>query len=362
MGILKPKILIYCVLLGNLQLVFSQNLIQNPSFENYIECPVKLGNLEKDVEDWQIPTLGSTDYFNACSEAMGTPKNFNGEQPANFGTGYVGFYMLAPDNYREYVQGSLLTTLKKGEPYTVSFYVSLAEASDFAIKEFGIRFAEFPVKVETNKVLSAMHLSKLEGDTSNFIKINYSDFYDDEKKWILLSKEFIAKGTENFIIIGNFQNDKRTQKNQTKRNINKGSYYYLDMVAVFESRGTTDSVADVRYQLDAVHVFKDVLFNFNRATLKKTDQTELRKVLLYLTKNPAMQIKIGGHTDAVGSASFNQELSLNRARTVAEFLMENGIEESRIHYQGFGSSLPVASNKTKAGRLRNRRVEFVLVE
>ncbi len=60
--------------------------------------------------------------------------------------------------------------------------------------------------------------------------------------------------------------------------------------------------------------------------------------------------------------SFNQNLSLNRARAVAEFLTKNGIKKSRIHYQGFGSSIPVASNKTKAGRSRNRRVEFVFVE
>ncbi len=360
MGILKLKILIYSFLLGNLQLVYSQNLVQNPSFENYSECPATLGNLEKDVEDWQAPTLGSTDYFNACSEAMGTPKNFNGEQAAHFGTGYIGLYMLAPDNYREYVQGSLQATLKKGERYTISFYVSLAEGSDFAIKEFGIRFAEFPVKVETNKVLSAMHLSKLEGDTSNFMEINYSDYYADEKKWILLSKEFIAKGTENFIIIGNFQDDKRTRKYQTKRKINKGSYYYLDMVSVQESE--LKPTTDLGYQLEAVHVFKDVLFNFNEATLTETDHIELHAILGYLSKNPSLKIRIGGHTDAIGSVKFNQNLSLNRAKAVAEFLTENGIKNSRIHYQGFGSSMPVASNKTKAGRSRNRRVEFVLEE
>ncbi len=302
MGFPKKRTLIYCILLGNFYLVYAQNRIQNPSFETYSECPVTLGNLEKDVKDWRTPTLGSTDYFNACSRAMGTPKNFNGEQPALFGTGYIGLYMLAPDNYREYVQGSLHTTLKKGEPYTVSFYVSLAEGSDFAIKEFGIRFTEFPVKVETKKVLSGKHLSKLGGGVSNLIEADYSDFYNDEKEWTRISKEFVADGTENFILIGNFKDDKRTQKYQTKRKVNKGSYYYLDMVSVHESEAKPTT--NLGYELEAVHVFKDVLFNFNKATLKETNHMELRNVVEYLTKNPLLKIKIGGHTDAIGSAKF----------------------------------------------------------
>ncbi|WP_419214027.1 OmpA family protein [Maribacter sp. X9] len=345
-------------------LVFGQNLIRNPSFESFVHCPMKLGNLEKDVKDWQVPTLGSTDYFNGCSQAMGTPKNFNGEQPANFGIGYVGFYMLAPGDYREYLQAQLIGTLKKGEHYTVSFYVSLAERSDFAVKEFGIRFSEYPIKVETTKVLSAMHLSKLQGDTSNYVEIKYSKFYSDEKEWILLTQEFVANGTENYMIIGNFKDNKRTQRFQTQRRINKGSYYYLDMVSLHPtgSEKMNTSLAITDFELDSIHVFKDVLFNFNTSKLKRSNQKELQEVVLFLEKNPSIQIKISGHTDAIGSNNFNQKLSLNRAKTVAAYFMQNGISERRIQYEGFGSERPVATNKTKAGRLLNRRVEFVLVE
>ncbi len=344
--------------------VFGQNLVQNPSFESYLNCPVTLGNLEKDIIDWQCPTLGSTDYFNGCSEAMGTPKNFNGEQNADFGVGYVGFYMYAPDDYREYVQAKLTSTLIKGETYTVSFYVSLAERSDFAVKEFGIRFSEFPVAVDTRKVLSNLHWSQLEGDTSTALEIGYSKFYSDEKDWILITDEFVANGTENYMVIGNFKDNRRTQKFQTKRNITKGSYYYLDMVSVHKQKDALDYVSKEKgkdYELEAVHVFKDVLFHFNKATLKKTVQQELDEVFSYLTANPSVQIKISGHTDDVGSEVFNQKLSLNRAKSVATFLSTKGVSEDRIRYEGFGSAKPVSTNKTKAGRLLNRRVEFVLI-
>ena len=352
--------IILLLLLGMQHLVFSQNLVVNPSFEKYVECPVRLGNLEQDVKDWKMPTLGSTDYFNGCSEAMGTPKNFNGQQPADFGVGYVGLYMYAPDDYREYIQGALSTTLQKGEPYTISLYVSLAERSDFAIKEFGIRFSEYPVKVETNKVLSNMHFSKLPGDTSNQLEISYSKFYSDEKEWIKLSQEFVANGTENFLLIGNFKNNKKTQKFQTKRKITKGAYYYLDMVSVTKKNATDTEV--VEYELDSIHVFKDVLFAFNKATLDNVYQKELVMVLNHLKNHPNLNITINGHTDTIGSDTFNLLLSKKRARAVADYLLMGEIEESRITFDGFGSSKPIATNKTKAGRLLNRRVEFVFHE
>lgn len=342
---------------------FGQNLVLNPSFENYRQCPVTLGNLDKDVIDWNMPTLGSTDYFNGCSTVMGTPENFNGKQSANFGVGYVGFYMYAPNDYREYIQGELSTTLQKGEHYVVSFYVSLAERSDFAMKEFGIRFTEYPVEVKTSKVLSGLHFSKLLGNTSAVLEISYSNYYSDEIKWVKLTTEFEATGTENYMIIGNFKNNKRTQKYQTKRKITKGSYYYLDMVSVRIVKSKLQNTAVIQkkeYALDSIHVFKNVYFNTNKADIRGNHQQEMELLLSYLTINPAIEIQILGHTDDVGSNPFNQKLSERRAKEVVRYLTKNGIQKNRISSQGFGSSKPIATNNTEAGRFLNRRVEFVL--
>ncbi|APQ18092.1 hypothetical protein A9200_08365 [Maribacter hydrothermalis] len=352
-------------LLGMFSSSFGQNLVLNPSFEKYHNCPVKLGNLEKDVLDWNMPTLGSTDYFNGCSTVMGTPENFNGKQPANFGVGYVGFYMYAPNDYREYIQAKLSSTLKKGEQYRISFYVSLAERSDFAVKEFGIRFTEFPVDVETSKVLSGLHFSRLKGDTSKAVEISYSKYYSDEIKWVKLTTEFIASGTENYMIIGNFKNNKRTQKYQTKRKITKGSYYYLDMVSVSNVNSKPLNYNDIslkEYELDSVHIFKDVYFNSNKSKIRGKYQQEMEALLFYLKTNTAIDIEIFGHTDSIGTDSFNKKLSLKRADEVVAYLTKNGIQKNRITFQGFGSLKPIATNKTEAGRFLNRRVEFVLTK
>ncbi|UWX55690.1 OmpA family protein [Maribacter litopenaei] len=347
-------------------LLVGQNLIKNSSFELFENCPIKLGNLKDDLIDWDTPTLGSTDYFNACSQAMGTPKNFNGEQPAEFGVGYVGLYLYAPDDYREYIQAQLISTLQKDKKYKLSFYVSLAEKSDFAVKEFGILFTETPIQIETRKVLSKMHLSKVQGDVSNHFEIRYSDFYSDDVAWVKVEKEFVANGTEQYLIIGNFKDNKRTNISETKRRATQGSYYYLDMVSLVSQEGeknmqvTKTKLSEKDFSLNTVNTFKSLLFEFDRFEISQNSKSELMEIVSYLNSNSAVSISITGHTDNVGEISYNLELSKKRAAAVAKFLLEQGVEANRIAHDGYGSSGPLKTNKTIDGRHENRRVEFIL--
>jgi outer membrane protein OmpA-like peptidoglycan-associated protein len=71
-----------------------------------------------------------------------------------------------------------------------------------------------------------------------------------------------------------------------------------------------------------------------------------------------MQIEIGGHTDNEGSDAHNLTLSQNRAKSVYDYLITNGIESKRLIYKGYGKTMPVASNETPEGRAKNRRTEF----
>ena len=340
---------------------FSQNLIKNPSFEEYINCPKRLGNFETDVVHWDTPTQGSTDYFNACSTAMGTPENFNGSQPADFGKGYAGLYLYAPDDYREYIQIALEQTLVKDKAYKVSFYVSLAERSDYAVKEFGVLFSEKPVKLAIKKALSKMHLYKEVDNTYNFMEIGYTNFYRDTKDWILVNTQFTAKGTENYMVIGNFKNNSRTRKFKTKRDAKQGAYYYLDMVSLESADAPLSSkVTEESYELDKTHVFENVLFEFDEFQLLQTAKTDLQKIYEYLKTDDALNIVINGHTDTIGGESYNLELSTNRCQSVARYLMQLGLPKARITWRGFGGAKPIADNSTEEGRQLNRRVEFMI--
>ncbi|MCV9920906.1 MULTISPECIES: OmpA family protein [Pseudomonas] len=103
-----------------------------------------------------------------------------------------------------------------------------------------------------------------------------------------------------------------------------------------------------------------VLFAFNSATLTPAAQQRVHDVLPKLNDPSVTSIKVIGHTDAVGSDSYNQTLSERRASSVAEYLISQGVAASKVTSQGRGKSEAVADNDTEEGRALNRRVELHL--
>ncbi len=342
-------------------LASGQNLVKNPSFEDFVSCPMQLGSFNTDVLNWSTPTEGSSDYFNGCSKVMGTPKNFNGSQPADFGVGYAGLYLYAPNDYREYLQAELTEPLVKGKKYRVSFYVSLAERSDFAIKEFGIVFSKEKMQYDGKKELSAKKRYSKKGNLFNYTEIGYSNFYADTHDWVLVYTQFEARGNERFMTIGNFKSNQRTRLFKIKRNAKQGAYYYIDMVLIESlEKNNSSTLAKQSFEIDKTHIFNNVLFAFDKFTIQKEARSELKRLYQHLAKDKSLTIAINGHTDNVGSSSYNQRLSKKRAEAVANYLQQLGISEDRISWQGNGGTNPIASNDTEKGRQKNRRVVFVI--
>ena len=123
-----------------------------------------------------------------------------------------------------------------------------------------------------------------------------------------------------------------------------------------------ESVTDAN-GLDAVKVTFDsgILFATNKADLSATAKNSLAQFAQVLNNNKDMDIAIIGHTDNTGSDAINQPLSVNRAKSVDSYLKSCGVSASQIKsVEGQGSSNPVASNDTKAGRQQNRRVEVYM--
>ena len=104
-----------------------------------------------------------------------------------------------------------------------------------------------------------------------------------------------------------------------------------------------------------------VTFDVGSATLKPEFRATLDKVAESLIQYPDSLVDVYGHTDSTGSDAFNQTLSENRARTVLNYLVSRGVPAARVRSQGFGETLPVASNDTVEGRAKNRRVEIKIV-
>ena len=104
----------------------------------------------------------------------------------------------------------------------------------------------------------------------------------------------------------------------------------------------------------------DVLFDFNKSTLKPGAREKLAKVSGILLAYPGLKVKLEGYTDAIGSDEYNLKLSQARADAVRDYLQAQGVGAANLTAEGFGKTNPVASNDTPAGRQQNRRVEMVV--
>ncbi len=103
---------------------------------------------------------------------------------------------------------------------------------------------------------------------------------------------------------------------------------------------------------------ENVFFDFNSFEIDQKSNVELLSVVHFLQDNPSVTISIEGHTDSEGDSNYNKRLSNNRAKAVYGFLIDQGIDASRLSYVGLGDTQPIADNDSEAGRAKNRRTEI----
>lgn len=225
------------------QVAMTQNLVKNPSFENYASCPSFIGELNK-ADDWSNPLSGtSPDLFNACSPQFGNwnvnvPNNFGGNRTARTGDGYAGIVTFVADpnttvgcNYsstnewREFIQGELSTSLVAGETYRVRFWISLGKNMRFGATNMGVYFSNTQQSSATFYNYSPQ-------------LTNSTNAMNDTISWQKLEWSYTALGGEQFFIIGNFDGDTATNDFPSNCNATLAhSYYYIDDVSI-ESENT----------------------------------------------------------------------------------------------------------------------------
>ena len=137
-----------------------------------------------------------------------------------------------------------------------------------------------------------------------------------------------------------------------------------------EAELASQAAAELRRQLAAVQsrqtergmvlTLGDIVFETGEAQLRPEVVQNLDRVLQFINRYPDEQIMVEGHTDSVGSAASNLQLSQHRADAVKRVLIENGVDGQRISAKGMGEDFPVASNELESGRQQNRRVEIII--
>ena len=209
----------------------SQNLVINPSFEDYYNCPIIASSILECKNVFNPVTSSTSDYFNSCAPVttntlnnINVPYNWGGFQKAYEGNAYLGFFSTGI-YYQEYVQIKLSQPLVASKMYNFTFNLSLADQSSIATSAIDLKF------VSDSTYYSMYPLDTyLIPDWSN----PKGNFLTDTSNWIPVNGTYVAKGNEQWIIVGSFHN---LSLGDTIR-VNNGdlgvAYYYLDGFTVEE--------------------------------------------------------------------------------------------------------------------------------
>jgi outer membrane protein OmpA-like peptidoglycan-associated protein/outer membrane protein W len=133
-----------------------------------------------------------------------------------------------------------------------------------------------------------------------------------------------------------------------------------DVAGTVANKGCPEVTVEIQQTLQ--EYAKTILFDTGKATIKGESKEVLDNIVSILNEFPNAKFTIDGHTDSVGSSSSNQRLSEERANSVMNYLIDNGVSSSRLSAHGYGEDRPISSNNTRNGRRTNRRVEINLVK
>ena len=203
-----------------------QNLVQNPSFENYTTCPNGWAQIA-DAIGWSS-FRETCDYYNACCTTnWGTPSNIAGYQLPHSGNAYAGIIIFdrAASYYREVIGGQLLSPLVIGQKYDISFYTCLSIKSPnnaFASNKIGAKFTTTAYTATSDQI-----------PINNIAPIHHDTIITDTLNWTLVSGSFISDSAYLYIAIGNFFDDTNTDTLRLGNGILPiFAYYYIDDVSV----------------------------------------------------------------------------------------------------------------------------------
>ncbi|HSG67789.1 MAG TPA: gliding motility-associated C-terminal domain-containing protein [Bacteroidales bacterium] len=204
----------------------SQNLVRNCDLETRSGCPFNHGQLGF-CKYWYAPGLGTSDYLSSCNTGLySVPLNQFGNQLAHSGIAYAHLILYYPQQgqYREYMQTRLACSLEEGKEYHVSFFVSVADDSKYAIDAVGLHFSVDSLFQPDDNVIDLnepVHIMNTQGSV-----------IDNKDEWVQISGTYLASGGERYITIGNFFNNGETTSIEFSNYQTKIASYYIDDISV----------------------------------------------------------------------------------------------------------------------------------
>jgi hypothetical protein len=218
------------IIMWTCQICMAQNLVPNSNFETFSGCPGFYHQLDLAIPWINTSTgAGRSEYLNSCATSpnVSVPSNTFGFQIAHTGEGYCGLYMFnygtGVPNFREYIEAPLSQSLTAGNTYYFQMFMALANGSKFTTDDFGVYLSDTLVS-GINNFYPLPFTPQI---------INSSGVITDTVNWTKVSGNYIATGSENYLIIGNFKNDTNTNmiSINTSGNVD-GAYFYIDDICI----------------------------------------------------------------------------------------------------------------------------------
>ena len=142
---------------------------------------------------------------------------------------------------------------------------------------------------------------------------------------------------------------------------NNNDFYFLTVLEI-EAMKQEITSNDMLTALNTDgHIALYINFETGKSDIKSESQKTIEQIVEMLKSNPALKIRVEGHTDNVGTPASNQTLSENRAKAVMDAIITEGIDKTRLSSKGWGQTKPIAENKTEDNKAKNRRVEIVKI-
>jgi len=232
------KLILFLLLFLYTNQIFSQNLVPNPSFEGYSDCPNDGSQLYKSIPWFETFRPGkSSDFYNKCDTTYPAISSFWEVQHPRTGNGMAGIILFNPNNLpnnenREFLEVRLSQTLIANKTYCVSYYILLFKYAPFAIDSFCSCFSQ-------DSILSDYDQYNIPS-CSNFSFNPTQTIISDTLNWTKISYFQTATGGEEFLTIGNFKTVNLTNSDSISGSLFWiGAYYFVDDVAVYECDAPT---------------------------------------------------------------------------------------------------------------------------
>ncbi|MEN8929262.1 MAG: OmpA family protein [Flavobacteriales bacterium] len=366
----------------------TENLVKNGSFEETKGKLKRLKQIDK-AEDWFSPTTLKADLYSSrapSGSGIEVPQNAYGKEDAADGENYAGItaYSYRGKSPRTYLSKELDMKLERGVRYCISYDLSLADLSKYAVNNVGAVLSKKAFEIDGKKDIV---LGKKDEE---IVKVGDNKLFEKRYSWEKMCAEYEGVGGEKFITIGNFDETKDTKflKLRKKKDY-KGTqvpmaYYYIDNVkVVIIEEGESCNCDDVeeaevpRIIYSKANTSLDgftpeekvanstVYFAYLKANLLPNTKDDLDVLAEVLIENPKMKLTVKGHStkDEAMKAKSKEEfidLAERRVDNVIEYLKSHGLSEDRFEKEILDNTEPADAEGTDVAKAKNRRVEFVM--